>query len=376
MPGHKGKVPDVSYPSWLSDSFKYDITETAGADDLFAPSGIIRESEDNASDIFGVKTFYSTEGSSLSIKAMIFLALKHFEIKYGPLPADEKPYIITVGMCHKAFFHAVELLGIRVKRVEENAEFDSEVKKNVSKISELVEEKRKPIGVYITYPDYFGNIFDIKALKHSLDIMDIPLLIDGAHSAYFRFLDTSKYVQYVHPALFSDICSVSAHKTLPTLTGSAYLHINDSFKDVFPMAKHAMGLFGSSSPSYLIMASLDGFNSFAESYMKKTNAFVGKIDVLKDELKEMGFSVKKSDPLRIVVLSDEKYNGNHFASALREAGCEPECSDDKYVIMMLTPLNDEEDLRRIRNAFESLTKRTDINVSDSKDSYDCLKNFS
>ncbi len=422
MPGHKGKAPDGEVPSWLMEAYRHDITEIAGADNLFAPEGIIRESEENASDIFGVKTLYSTEGSSLSIKAMIYLALKHFEINHGPYGANEKPYIITIGMCHKAFFHAVELLNIRVKRVEgktseslrrvspkndvgnpseslrrvsekndegnieerhtleKRAEGNSEnqdIKDILSEIKELTsDEKRNPIGVYITYPDYFGNVTDLKEIKEALMVLDIPLLVDGAHSAYFRFLDSEKYGEYAHPALFADICAVSAHKTLPTLTGASYLHINESFRDIFPIAKRAMDLFGSSSPSYLIMASLDMFNSFVGKYEEETNVFSDKVDALKSDLKEMGFTVKKSDPLRIVVLSDEKYNGEQFAAVLRGNKCEPECSDEGYVIMMLSPLNTGEDLDRIRNAFQTLTETTDLKKGNSGSSYDCLKNFS
>ncbi|MCR4650027.1 MAG: amino acid decarboxylase [Lachnospiraceae bacterium] len=377
MPGHKGKAFEGDIPLWLTEAYRHDITEIAGADNLFAPEGIIRESEENASDIFGCKTLYSTEGSSLSIKAMIYLALKHFEINHGPFGANEKPYIITIGMCHKAFFHAVELLNIRVKRVEGNSAENRDIQAIVSDIKELIkDEKRNPIGVYLTYPDYFGNVTDLKEIKEELDAFEIPLLADGAHSAYFRFLDNEKYGEYAHPALYADICAVSAHKTLPTLTGASYLHINESFRDIFPIAKRAMDLFGSSSPSYLIMASLDMFNSFVGKYEEETTAFSENVDALKNDLKKMGFTVKKSDPLRIVVLSDEKYNGEQFAAVLRENKCEPECSDEGYVIMMLSPLSTREDLERIRNAFRTLNETTDIKKGNSGSSYDCLKNFS
>ena len=90
MPGHKGVAP-ASIPTDIKAVYGYDMTEITGADNLYAPMDIIKESEDNASAIFGAKTFYSTEGSSLAIKSMLYLALKHFELNEGPVKENEKP---------------------------------------------------------------------------------------------------------------------------------------------------------------------------------------------------------------------------------------------------------------------------------------------
>ncbi|MCR4928515.1 MAG: hypothetical protein K5988_00805, partial [Lachnospiraceae bacterium] len=120
----------------LAEIGRYDITEITGADNLYDPSGIIKESEENASKIFGAKTFYSTEGSSQANKAMLYLAKKHWENSKGYANSDaaqcfcasepdgaknstnEIPCIIAVGSCHKSFYHAAELLNIRVIKVE------------------------------------------------------------------------------------------------------------------------------------------------------------------------------------------------------------------------------------------------------------------
>ncbi|MBO4309778.1 MAG: amino acid decarboxylase [Lachnospiraceae bacterium] len=365
MPGHKGKSGGFSVPYWLEEAQKFDITEISGADNLYNPSGIIMQSEENAGKIFGAKTLYSTEGSSQAIKAMLYLAKKHFEKL-----SKEAPYVVASGKCHKAFFHAVELLGLDVKRLDSA----SDLKASLGTI--IDEKKYNPIGVYITYPDYFGNVSDLKNIKEILSPFGIPLLVDGAHCAYFKFLDYTLYPEYIHPVdCGADICCASAHKTLPTLTGTAYLHINDSLEDVFDEAKHAMELFGSSSPSYLLIASMDAFNGTAAEYKKAVCAFCEKTKLLKNELSNMGFNVGKSDPLRIVVLKDDVFTGKDFAACLKNNKCECECFDKDYVIMMLSPLNDGEDLNRIKEAFLTLKEGKYNPDSSLSDGYSCLDNF-
>lgn len=378
MPGHKGKAPDC-LPEGLREAYRYDITEITGADNLYDPHGIIKESEENASEIFGVNTYYLTEGSSQAVKAMIYLALTDFTSK-----CKEKPYIITIGSCHKAFYQATGLLNVAVEKAEDsNGKFDEET---ISSVKSIISSGNiTPVGIYVTYPDYFGNVYDLKKIKEVIKNIsedngfkqEIPLLVDGAHSAYFRFLDEEQYPEYTHPAAYADMCCTSAHKTLPTLTGSAYLHIKDSYSNNDLQVKNAMGIFGSTSPSYLIMASLDAFNAYADKYKDDLKNFCTKVDDVKKKISEMGFNICKSDPLRITVLSDERYSGRDLTNALRAHECEAECFDDEYVILMLTPYNTDEDLNRIKEAFSDLKNGIcSENDFGSSSSYNCLKNFS
>ena len=205
---------------------------------------------------------------------------------------------------------------------------------------------------------------------------NIPLLVDGAHSAYFKFLDYNEYPEYKHPAdCDADLCCTSAHKTLPSLTGTAYLHVNSSFADILPEVKHAMDLFGSSSPSYILMASLDLFNQKAEEYKKDVQSFCEKTKLLKKEISDMGFKVHPSDPLRITVFSDSRLKGSDFAASLREHKCEVECFDEEYVIMMLTPYNTDKDLTRIRESFSSLVNDSLSTKAPASSEFNCLVNF-
>jgi len=395
-----GLVAEKTIEKLLAEIGRFDITEITGADNLYDSSGIIKESEENASKVFGAKTFYSTEGSSQANKAMLYLAKKHWENSKGSANSDaaqtfgasgpdgaknstnEIPCIIAVGSCHKSFYHAAELLNIRVIKVENNVPTPGGMAcldttdKLVSEILNAVESNFNPIGVFITYPDYFGNVTDLKEIKNALSKLNIPLLVDGAHSAYFKFLDYDKYPEYTHPTdCGADLCCTSAHKTLPALTGTAYLHVNESFSDVISEVSHAMDLFGSTSPSYLLMASLDLFNGLSESYKKEVRSFCKKIELLKKELTDMGFTIHPSDPLRIVVCSDERFKGSDFALSLREHKCEVECYDEDYIIMMLTPYNTDKDLDRIYESFLSLADNSQSTNTPSSSEFNCLVNF-
>ena len=378
MPGHKGAVDKPSnIPDWLKSVYAYDITEIAGADDLYHPEGIIKESEEIASGIFGTDTFYVTEGSSQAIKAMIWLAKRHWEISYmrdmGEGVTLPQPYLFVLGKYHKALLHAASLMNVSIVQIDHEG---LSVEKIISEIYDGFVEENNPIGVYVTYPDYFGRVFDIGKLKAELSAMNIPLLADGAHSAYLKFLDYDKYDDYRHPIdLCADMVCASAHKTLPALTGAAYLHVGEGLSDVIPDVKYALDIFGSSSPSYLIMASLDAFNGEAENFKTVLGEFCDKTERLKKEIADMGFNVSASDPLRIVVRSDDKFSGKDMAASLRECKCEPECFDEGYVVIMLTPYNSDEDLARIKNAFVTLKNSSEVKSSSSETGYNCMRNF-
>ena len=254
MPGHKG----VS----LLGFEDMDITEIDGADSLYEAEGIIAESEANASALFGCDTFYSTEGSSQCIRAMLFLACMSEE-------NAQKPLVLAGRNAHKTFLSAAALLDFDTQWLYgENS--SSYLSCDIS--AEYLEKaiasaERKPAAVYITSPDYLGNTADIKSLAAVCHSHGVLLLVDNAHGAYLKFL-----LQSQHPVdLGADMCCDSAHKTLPVLTGGAYLHIAPSVRGkLSPLAKNALAMFGSTSPSYIIMQSLDMANKYiADGYSHK-----------------------------------------------------------------------------------------------------------
>ena len=206
MPGHKG-VPVLGFES-------FDITEIDGADELFTASGIIAESEQNASETFGAKTFYSTGGSTLCIEAMMRL------IAVYAVSKGETTTVLAGRNAHKAFLNAAALLDIRIKwlRPEKESSYLC-CPISADDVENALSQDKKPTAVYLTSPDYLGNILDIKSISAVCKKHGVILCVDNAHGAYLRFLQTSLFPT----DLGADMCCSSAHKTLPVITGGAYL---------------------------------------------------------------------------------------------------------------------------------------------------------
>ena len=322
MPGHKGKADP------------YDITEVNGADSLYEADGIIRESEENAAALFGSKrTLYSAEGSSLSIRAMLFLALKN----------GKGRKIIAGRNAHKAFLYAAALLDLDVCWLmpkESNSLLSCHIE--AAELEELL-AKEKPIAVYLTSPDYLGGMADIRSLSAVCHKHSVPLLVDNAHGAYLRFLESD-----LHPlSLGADMCCDSAHKTLPVLTGGAYLHIGKDAPDLFyENAKQAMALFGSTSPSYLILRSLD----LANKVLAEENAFPAMaktVAEIKNKLKANGWQIMESEPLKITVKAPKDLTGFALAENLRKNGIECEYADADFLVLMPSPMNTKIELEKL-----------------------------
>ncbi len=398
MPGHKGT--DERFPLLARD-----ITEIEGADDLYHADGIILKSEENASALFGSRhTFYSTEGSSLCIRAMLYLAVscapRVFPSSHTfacpdsrripsassgtPLrPSPSRRRILAARNAHKTFLYTCALLDLDVVWLYPEASSKETqtasicscpvsaeyLQHTLEHFSGLPEEER-PLAVFLTSPDYLGGVQDIAALSAICHRFGLPLLVDNAHGAYLKFLSPSR-----HPLdLGADMCCDSAHKTLPALTGCAYLHISRAA--IYPYekkARTALSLFGSTSPSYLLLQSLDWCNAYlagspqgqinlTPSYPDRLISCIAKKEAVCQMLLGRGFLFRDADPLRIVFYASALgYSGHMLAEYLRLQHIECEYADQDYVVLMVTPENSEEDWNRL----ESLKppKYSDVSLS-------------
>ena len=324
MPGHKG------HPRLGIESL--DITEIKGADVLYSADGIIAESRENARALFGTgATYYSTEGSTLAIKAMLATALRE-------RTAGSSRTILAARNVHRAFINATALLDLDVEWIYPKREghlvaCDISADDVVSAIGAM---KVRPFAVYITSPDYLGNMQDVKGIAEALSRYDIPLLVDNAHGAYLAFLDEDS-----HPiSLGAAMCADSAHKTLPVLTGGAYLHVSKRCSHYIESASDMLSLFASTSPSYLTLASLDLCNAYIDDgYKEKLRITVAMLDAIKEK-----YSLRRDiDPLKLVI-------DRPIADELREYGIECEFSDDEYTVLMITPDNTDDELSLLDRA--------------------------
>lgn len=342
MPGHKGQ-------NFLGCEER-DITEIDGADVLSMADGIIAESQLNASRLFCTgRTLYSTEGSSLCIKAMLMAVLLDAR-KQGRF---KREYILAARNIHRSMVDACALLGIEIQFITSHRTCNiCQCTATPHDIEVFLENSQKegsslPIAVYITSPGYLGDISDIEGISAICEKYLLPLAVDNAHGAYLAFLNENR-----HPIkLGAAICCDSAHKTLPVLTGGAYLHISAGYKERYAeISRRALALFGSTSPSYLILQSLDLCNKYlAEGYKKKLAGCISIINETKDFLRNIGICVIETEPLKIVInTACSGYTGTNISSEMRKYGIECEYADIEYIVLMVTPENTQEDFQKIK----------------------------
>ena len=326
MPGHKGR-------GILGVEGK-DITEIKGADELFAPEGIIAESEANAAWLFGSgATLYSTEGSSLCIRTMLALV--------SQFARSESRTVLAGRNAHRAFITACALLDLDVVWLwpEEYSLCSCNI--GADQVEQaLAGMEEKPCAVYVTSPDYLGNTLDIRGVSEAAHRYNVPLVVDNAHGAYLKFLPES-----LHPLdLGADMCCDSAHKTLPVLTGGAYLHISKDAPRAFAAnAKYAMSIFASTSPSYLILQSLDAANVLInESWRADLVGCAVKLKSFRERFERKGWSFWGDEALKLTICTAD---GIKLAGQLRTFKIECEYADPDYVVLMMSPYNIEELMR-------------------------------
>ena len=339
MPGHKGKyIGECGF----GEAYKYDITEIDGADVLFEAKGIIAESERNAASLFGtVATFYSAGGSTLCIQTML-----------AAVCGKDRAFICARNS-HKSVMNSCVLLNLEpcwiypeyVPGSAVSGEITPEaVEKAIQRYSE-----NDPACVFVTSPDYLGRIADIRGISEVCRKHGLPLLVDNAHGAYLAFLGEN-----LHPIhLGADMCCDSAHKTLPVLTGGAYLHVKT--EEYASRIKENMALFGSTSPSYLIMASLDLCNKYlSENFRTDLAEASERVKSLKERLSPV-WNILPGEPMKLTVFAlPGGLTGDQLAGQLRKNGVEPEYSDHSHAVMMFSASNTPEDFERTASAMESV----------------------
>ena len=343
MPGHKGS-PQVG-PEAL------DLTEIEGADVLYRSEGIIRRSEENAAALFGAaRTVYSAEGSSLCIRAMLYLALLDAKEKGVP------PRLLAGRNAHRTLMTAAALLDLDVDWLLPAPGEDLLSCAVTEDILEKELDQGPYMAVYLTSPDYLGRRADLRAAAEVCRRRGVPLLVDNAHGAYLKFLPEDE-----HPiTLGADACCDSAHKTLPCLTGAAYLHLSAHAPDRWAdRAEQAMSLFASTSPSYLILQSLDRMNGeLAGEYPARLRGAAEKLAEIKKILLSEGWMTVGDEPMKLTLRAAARgYTGAELHGILRAKGIECEFADREYLVMMPSPETTDEDFSRLLSALREIPRR-------------------
>lgn len=341
-PGHKGNF----FKS--HDLLRLDFTELPLTDSLYEASGIITEIEKNIEKLYNSKrSIISCGGNTLCIQTMLRLATK------------KGKNVICDRVLHRSAVSTMALLDINPVWIRRGFEKESLLaeKINIDSLKEHLNSNKSFDAFYTTSPSYHGILQDIKEISDLCAAYSVPVLVDNAHGSHLMF--TSKNLHPIENG--ASLCADSAHKTLPVLTGGAWLHVNDDnfIKD----AKNAMALFGSTSPSYPIMASMDICLSWLASYAKKEFLNLeSRVRNIKNLARDMGIYVPKdgiSDPTRIVLGTWKiGYSGYEFREYLYKYKIEPEMCDEKYVILIATPFNIREDWERLKKAISSVKPKS------------------
>lgn len=322
MPGHKRNTALSPYLKKLAADL--DITEITGFDNLNCADGILKESMEKAAKLRKVdRAFYLVGGSTCGILAAVSSILS----------AGDKA--IVARNCHKSVYNALELVGAEPVFVMPTVCEKTGILGHIDKknIEEKIKENPEAKLVIVTSPTYEGVVSDIKGISEICHKANIPLLVDAAHGAHLGF-------GYGFPedamSQGADISVESLHKTLPSLTQTAICYCKEQYAEKF---SQKLSVFQTSSPSYLLMASIDGcINLLTEKgeelfsrWQENLEYFYEKCENLENIgiLKDSGFFAR--DPGKIVFLC---HNGKWLFEELEKKGIECEMASCGYVVAM------------------------------------------
>ena len=368
MPGHK-RNNSMGIPYALSETFKIDITEIDGFDNLHHPEGILKQAQEKAAKLYGAEeTFFLVNGSTCGILAAVSAA------------TDRRDSILIARNCHKSVYHAAFLQELQMRylypdRIAEYGILDAVNPADVEKALEQYPECR---AVVITSPTYEGIVSDIKTISEIVHKKDKILVVDEAHGAHFGLADNMPENAVKQGA---DIVIHSLHKTLPAMTQTALLHVN-GYRVNRKKLRRYLSIYQSSSPSYVLMASMDACISYVEehaaiSFQKLEKYYKSFLEQMKscryirigreDMVAKEKYHFTAWDIGKLVisgVLPDEKrLSGQYLYDILRdEFHLQMEMAADSYVLAMMTIADKEEGWQRLADALRRIDDRIEVDA--------------
>lgn len=355
VPGHKGGSLS-GLPFDLRSVLRYDLTELTGLDDLHEPDGAIKEAQQRLSTFYGSdQSFFLVNGSTVGNLAMVYAT------------CGVGDTIIVQRNAHKSVFHAIELTGARPVFISPS--WDKVTKTagtmSISQIRQALEAYPDAKAVVVTHPTYYGKTGpDLEEMIRVCHTYEVPVLVDEAHGAHF--VVGNPFPQSALD-MGADIVVHSAHKTLPAMTMASFLHVRSNLVS-YERVAHYLQMLQSSSPSYVLMASLDDARAYVESYheedkvlfMERRLAFMKRLAVI-PRLRV----IEPDDPLKLVIRI-EGYSGFELQKGLEAEGVYVELADPYQVLFVLPLLKVGSDYPfeeiggRIESAVAGLNQTGDI----------------
>ena len=344
MPGHKSK--NIAYVPSIND----DITELSGMDDLQNPKGIIKDSLILATKLYSSKaSFFSTNGSTASNMAAINAV------------TDYKDSILICGSCHRSLFNIAKLkdlniIEIKSKKLYAYPDVDAPVEPD--EISKALKVNNKIRAVFITSPTYEGIVSDIKTISGIVHSFGIPLIVDEAHGSH---LELSSHFPKSALQNDADLVINSLHKNLPALTGTSLLHIGKNSGLSPDLIQESLLLFLSTSPSYLLLSSIDRCLTLIEErgaeLFDRLNKNLNEFYDLTKNLKNISLlNADKSlhDRSRIIVLSPHITGENLYTVLRNEYKIEMEKSEKSFVVGISTISDNKDDFLMLAEALRKI----------------------
>lgn len=367
MPGHKSGNGFYCTPEGkelLSNFINCDLTEVDGLDNLHSPEGIIKESGELLSRYYcSKKSYFLINGSTSGNLAMIFAAF------------NEGDKIIVERNCHRSIFNGIimrKLKPIYLKNRMYN-EYNAPLSLDMDYFYKTIQENKDSKGIIITYPNYYGVCSDLKEIIKIAKKYNMFVCVDSAHGAHFG---CNNRLPASAIKLGADAVVTSAHKTLPSLTQTAYLHINNELlKDNI---EFYISLFSSTSPSYLLLCSMDYARFYMENYGKQ--AYDDLLNVAlkyKEKINQINYlHILSSNELKNVIIDEtryvlnvkEEYSAYDLLDYLRKCKIQAEMSDGNNIILIFSPFNKEEEFEKLYKALKN------YNFQKLKNKYIFIKN--
>ncbi|WP_102399636.1 aminotransferase class I/II-fold pyridoxal phosphate-dependent enzyme [Haloimpatiens massiliensis] len=352
MPGHKGGKGFLTTEigkKFLDNLAKFDITEVDGVDNLHNAEGIIKESQELLSAYYGSKrSYFLVNGSTSGNLAMIFSSF------------EEGDKIIVERNCHRSIFNGIIMRKLKPVYIKNkiNEKFNAPLSIDMEHFLCTLENNKDAKGIILTYPNYYGICLDLKRVVEEAKKYNMKVLVDSAHGAHFGV--NSKLPPHA-VKLGAHITVMSSHKTLPSFTQTAYLHIgNNEINE--EKVNFYVSSFLSTSPSYMLMCSMDyGRYYLQENGEKDYGKLIQLCETYRNKINKLkGFYILGNDDInqgenidltRYILNIEKDYSGHKLLNYLRKQGIQCEMSDSQNVVLIFSPFNEKKDFEKL---YESL----------------------
>jgi arginine/lysine/ornithine decarboxylase len=362
VPGHKnGAIFPQQAGQFYQPLLSIDVTELTNLDDLHSPETVIQEAEALLTDFYQSKqSYFLINGSTVGNLTMILASFKEDDI------------VFVQRNCHKSVLNGLKLAKLTPIFIEPDFNEEWRVPIGISRTSIEKAFQTYPTGkgVILTYPNYYGFAFDIKSIIDFCHLHDLVVLVDEAHGAHFIAGDPFPPSSL---QLGADMVVQSAHKTLPAMTMSAFLHVN-SERIARDKVRFFLQALQSSSPSYPLMASLDIARSYIGTYSDIDKKYLKQqIKAFITELKGISsisvlYHSTGGDILKIAIQSNRGLSGYQVQKKLESVGVFSELADPYNVLLVFPLLKSEVEfhLFKITNLFKKALEEADEHIHSDK----------